>query len=60
MSINEIKQELAKKFANMSYDEYESFKHDLDVIYSHKHPKTMSVDENGEVWVNILNVVGIK
>ena len=60
MNINEIKQELAKKFANMSYDEYESFKHDLDVMYAHKHPNIMSIDECGGVWVNVPNVLGIK
>lgn len=60
MNINEIKQELAKKFANMSFDDFESFKHDLDVIYSHKHPKVMSVDEHGSVWVNIPNAIGMK
>lgn len=60
MSINEIKQELAKKFANMSFDDFESFKHDLDIMYSHKHPKTMSVDKEGNVWVNIPNAIGIR
>lgn len=48
MNISEIKQELAKKFGNMNHAQYESFKHDLDVMYSHKHSKNMS-------WVKLTS-----
>lgn len=57
MNVNEIKQELAKKIANMSYEEYESFKYDLDVMYAHKHPKIMKIDEHGVIWLNVPNAM---
>lgn len=57
MNINEIKQELAKKFANMSYEDYEKFKYDLDVMYAHKHPNIMCIDEHGVIWLNVPNVM---
>lgn len=41
MNINEIKQELAKKFANMSYEDFEQFEYDLKILYAHKHPNIM-------------------
>lgn len=51
MNFNEIKQELAKKFENMSYDEFKQFEHELIVMYVNKHPKTIHIDEYGGVWV---------
>ena len=52
MNINELKQELAKKFANMSYEDFERFEHDLKVLYAHKHPNVMRIDKFGGVWMN--------
>ena len=53
MNINELKQELAKKFANMSYEDFERFEHDLKVLYAHKHPNVMRIDKFGGVWMKI-------
>lgn len=50
MNFNEIKQELAKKFENMSYDEFKQFEHELIVMYVSKHSKTICIDDSG-VWI---------
>ena len=51
MNFNEIKQELAKKFENMSYYDFKQFEHELIVMYANKHPKTIYIDECGGVWI---------
>lgn len=50
MNFNEIKQELAKKFEKMNYDDFKKFEHELLIMYANKHPKTICVDTTG-VWI---------
>lgn len=44
MNFSEIKQELAKKFEKMSYEDFKKFEHELLIMYANKHSKNMCVD----------------
>lgn len=50
MNMNTIKQELSKRFKNMSEADYLKFRNEMDKLYCNQHNGT--VDENGNMWIS--------